>query len=87
MEAIKVYEEWRPDAVLMDRSMPKMDGIVCSEKILEFDPYANIVVVSGYDEEGVNGLDQKAKALIKGYITKPLDIEELSNILAKVFGH
>jgi len=83
--AIDKYKSWQPDAVLMDRNMPEMDGITCAERILEYDPGARIVLVSGYEEEGPSGIDDKTKSFIKGYITKPLSMVSLSMVLSQVF--
>lgn len=84
-DAITKYRSWHPDAVLMDRNMPEMDGISCGEKIMEFDPNAKIVIISGYDEHGPVALDDERKKFIRGYLTKPIDMNELSSVLAQLF--
>jgi CheY-like chemotaxis protein len=83
LEAIQNYNEWEPDVVLMDRGMPKMDGITCARKIVEKDPGARIIIVSGYEESGPNGIDESTKSLIKGYITKPCGMGELSQAISR----
>jgi len=83
--AITKYQSWRPDAVLLDRNMPEMDGISCGEKIMKFDPNAKIVIISGYDEHGPVALDEERKKFIRGYLTKPIDMNELSSVLAQLF--
>ncbi len=67
----------------MDRGMPKMDGITCARKIVEKDPEARIIMVSGYEESGPNGIDESVKSLIKGYITKPCSMGELSQAISR----
>jgi len=83
-EAIAKYFSWHPDAVLMDRNMPEMDGITCSRKIMEKDPAARIILTSGYDETGPDGIDIQTRKMISGYLTKPVNIRDLSNALLKV---
>jgi len=83
--AITKYRSWHPDAVLLDRNMPEMDGISCGEKIMKFDPNAKIVIISGYDEYGPIALDEERKKFIRGYLTKPIDMNELSSLLAQLF--
>jgi PAS domain S-box-containing protein len=83
--AIIKYQSWHPDAVLLDRNMPEMDGISCGEKIMEFDPTAKIVIISGYDEHGSVALDEERKKFIRGYLTKPVDMNQLSSLLAQLF--
>jgi signal transduction histidine kinase/ActR/RegA family two-component response regulator len=83
LDALQNYNKWDPDVVLMDRGMPKMDGITCARKIVEKDPQARIIIVSGYEESGPNGIDESAKNLIKGYITKPCGMGELSQAISR----
>jgi len=84
-EALTEYESWRPDAVLLDRNMPEMDGIICAKKIIEHDPTAKIILISGYEEKGPNGIDSLTKQIIKGYLTKPIDMVKLSLVLGRLF--
>jgi CheY-like chemotaxis protein len=80
--ALTTYETWSPDVVLMDRSMPEIDGIACMRKILERDPNAKIVIVSGYDESGPEGIDANTRSLLKGYVTKPCGLSDLSQAIS-----
>jgi CheY-like chemotaxis protein/anti-sigma regulatory factor (Ser/Thr protein kinase) len=84
--AIAKYKSWRPDVVLVDRSMPEMDGVSCSEQIMAYDPNAKILIISGYDADGPSGIDGEKKRLIKGYLTKPIEMGRLSEELAHVLG-
>lgn len=83
-EALKKYAEWRPDLVLMDRNMPEMDGVACIKELLKEDRDARIIIVSGYEESGPNGIDETVSNMIKGYLTKPCGLEELSRTLSRV---
>lgn len=51
-EALKVYDEKKPDIVTMDIIMPGIDGIEASKRLLESHPDAKIIIVSSlvYDE-------------------------------------
>ena len=83
-EALDRYKTWEPDIVLMDRNMPEMDGIACADEIIKYDPDAIIVVLSGYEDFGPNSISDEKKGLIKGYLTKPIDIVELSVLLTRL---
>jgi len=65
-------------------NMPGMDGMECARRILEVDPQARIVIFSGYEPPQSKLPDLLAKKLLKGYLTKPADIFELSRFLAGV---
>jgi CheY-like chemotaxis protein len=81
---IAQYKTWRPDVVLLDRNMPEMDGISFAEKIIQHDPAAKIVIISGYDEDGPLGIDEEGRKLIKGYLTKPVSMNQLSTMMAEL---
>lgn len=83
-EGLALYKHFRPHVVLMDRNMPEMDGIACTEKILAEDGQAKIVIISGYDPEGPDGLDDHSRKLIKGYLTKPIEARHLSRMMKQV---
>ncbi len=82
--AIVKYKSWRPNLVLLDRNMPEMDGLSCAESIMDYDPDARIVIISGYDADGPTGIAEEKKRLIKGYLTKPIGMGKLSTQLARV---
>jgi two-component system cell cycle sensor histidine kinase/response regulator CckA len=83
-EAIEKYKAWQPDVVLMDIDMPVMDGLTCIENIGDYDPNAKAIIISGYEEDVLDGLDQRKKKLIKGFLGKPFGQYELSAALAQL---
>lgn len=82
-EGIKIYREWRPEVVLVDRNMPRMDGLSYTKEILKMDPNARVVIISGYEDSGKHEIDEVVKHMIKGYMTKPCGIKELSLAIGK----
>ena len=52
--------------------MPGMGGQKCLEKILEIDPSQNIVIASGYMQNG--SMNKALRAGAKGCIEKPYDL-------------
>jgi CheY-like chemotaxis protein len=48
-DAVEKYKEHRPDLTLMDIAMPVLPGDEAINRILDYDPMANIVAVTAYD--------------------------------------
>jgi len=47
-EAVELYRQHMPDWVMMDISMPVLDGISATQRILALDRYARVVIVTDY---------------------------------------
>lgn len=62
-EAIEKYKLYSPDLVIMDITMPKMDGIAAVGRIKEIDDNARIIMCSsmGYQEKVVDAVTAGAK--------------------------
>jgi len=82
--AIAEYERLRPDLVLMDITMPRMEGIEAAEKIVQQFPEARIVMVSsvGYQENIVAALQRGARH----FVQKPVKPEVLYEVIKYVLG-
>jgi CheY-like chemotaxis protein len=83
-EAVEVAESARPDLILMDLSLPRLDGLDATRRIRELDGLSliPIVAVSAHDTN-----DFHADALAAGcneYVTKPIDFDELESLLKKL---
>lgn len=50
-DAIKMYQELKPDIVTMDITMRGMDGLTASKEIMAIDSEAKILILSNLDEE------------------------------------
>ena len=62
-EAIALYEQHRPDVMVLDLRMPKRDGVAVVQRVLELHPKACILVMTTYDgdEDIFQCLSQGAK--------------------------
>lgn len=67
LEGYDLYRELRPDAVLLDITMPNCNGKECLEKIIAFDQNATVIMVSGLDDpETIEAcINIGAKAFVK----------------------
>lgn len=80
--AITEYDRVRPDVVLMDITMPQMEGIEAAERIIRNDPDARVIMVSsvGYQENIVAALQKGAKH----FVQKPVKAEVLYEVVKYV---
>jgi two-component system chemotaxis response regulator CheY len=82
--AITEYDRTHPDIVLMDITMPQMEGIEAAERIVRAHPDARIVMVSsvGYQENIVAALQKGARH----FVQKPVKPEVLYEVIKYVLG-
>lgn len=78
-EAIDQYKRLAPEIVIMDLSMPDTTGLEAIAAILDFNPRANIIVLSGsnFPETRKEAFDLGAKM----FIPKPFDLERVSGAI------
>jgi two-component system NarL family response regulator len=81
-EAIALWRELRPDVVLMDLRMPRLEGVEAIKRIRAEDPRAGIIVLTTFDhdEDIYAGLRAGAKA----YLLKDVEPEELFRCIRAV---
>ena len=80
-EALKIYAARKPEVVLMDINMPEMDGVNCAEKIFDLNPDAKIAFISGYEITGSDEFGDRTKDSIQTFLTKPVELADLSTAL------
>ena len=82
--ALTEYDRTKPDIVLMDITMPQMEGIEAAEKIVQKHPDARVVMVSsvGYQENIVAALQRGARH----FVQKPVKPEVLYEVIKYVMG-
>ena len=83
-EAVEMAQSERPDLILMDLSLPHLDGLAATRRIREHEGLGKvpIVAVSAHDTA-----DFHAEALAAGcneYVTKPIDFDQLENLLQRL---
>jgi len=78
-EGLAMYLEHKPDMILTDVTMPKMDGIEMSRKIKEVDSYIPIIILSAHND--ATYLLEAIELGISGYLLKPVDRDKMSTQL------
>jgi len=81
-EALELFKTYRPDIVLADINMPKMNGLDFAARAKELKPEVKIAMITGYDY-----FDYALTALKLGvddYILKPVSKMDIQEILSKL---
>jgi DNA-binding NarL/FixJ family response regulator len=82
-EAIALCRKEEPDVVLMDISMPKMDGISATREIKALLPRTAVVILTGHEED--EHVFEGIRAGAQGYLLKDSEPEDLSRAIQTVF--
>ena len=82
-EAIELYEDVRPDVVLMDLRMPGMGGVEAILAIRKQDPSARVVVLSTYDLD--EDIHRALQSGAQSYLLKDMSSEEITGTIRAVF--
>ena len=83
-KAVEKYAELKPDLVLMDITMPEMDGIQALKKIKESDPSALVIMCSAMGQQAM--VIESIQAGAKDFIVKPFQADRVIEAVKKVVG-
>ncbi len=81
-QAVAMYGELSPDLVLLDITMPKLDGTEALRQILAQDPAAQVVMITALGQK-----EQVLAAIKTGardFIIKPFDQERVTETLSRI---
>ena len=81
IEAVEMYIKLKPDVVLMDITMPRMDGIQSLSKIMSIDPNAKVIMCSALGQQKL--IIQAIKLGAKDFIVKPFKAERIIGAIKK----
>lgn len=82
-KGIEKYNELHPDLVLMDITMPEMDGIAALKGIKQIDPNAHVIMCSAMGQAMVI---ESIQAGAKDFIVKPFQADRVLEAVKKVVG-
>lgn len=84
LKAVEKYNELKPDLVLMDITMPEMDGIQALKQIKSVDPSASIIMCSAMGQQAM--VIESIQAGAKDFIVKPFQPDRVLEAVKKVVG-
>lgn len=82
IEAIRLAEKYQPDIVVLDLSMPVMNGITAVPQIRDVSPRSKVVLLTMYTEE--HHVLQALRAGVKACVTKTQAVEHLISAIREV---
>lgn len=84
MQAVERYEELKPDLVIMDITMPNMDGLEALKAIRGKDPNATVVMCSAMGQESM--VIEAIKSGAKDFIVKPFKPDRILKTVTSIVG-
>lgn len=81
IEAVEMYMKAKPDVVLMDITMPRMDGIQALSKIMSLDSGAKVIMCSALGQQRL--IIQAIQLGAKDFIVKPFKPERIVGAIKK----
>ncbi len=83
-KGVEKYNELKPDLVLMDITMPELDGIQALKKIKEMDSSATVIMCSAMGQQAM--VIESIQAGAKDFIVKPFQADRVLEAVKKVVG-
>jgi len=82
VKAVATYKEIHPEVVLMDVTMPEMDGLTALKEIVGFDSKARVIMLTALGQESV--VLEAVKAGARDFIVKPFEHERVVKAITKL---
>jgi len=76
-EAIQIAQEEKPDLILMDLSLPKMDGWEATRRLKENDELRSIPIIALTAHAMPGDREKALSAGCDGYVSKPIEVDKL----------
>jgi CheY-like chemotaxis protein len=81
VRAVELAQLERPDIILMDLSLPILDGLAATEKIRELDGLGSVPIIAVTAHQEIDFRAGAKAAGFDAYVTKPIDIDFLSDMM------
>jgi two-component system chemotaxis response regulator CheY len=84
LDAIAKYKATKPDAVLLDITMPEMDGLTALKEIRKVDPEAKVAMVTAMGQQSM--IMDAIKSGAKDFVVKPFQPDRVLAAVKKLVG-
>ncbi|MEJ8554414.1 response regulator [Tepidibacter sp. Z1-5] len=84
LKAVEKYKELKPELVIMDITMPEVDGIQAVKEIKKIDPSASIIMCSAMGQQAM--VIEAIQSGAKDFIVKPFQADRVLEAVKKVLG-
>jgi two-component system, cell cycle response regulator DivK len=82
-QAVRMAVESRPELILMDLSLPKMDGLAATRQIRQKKGFKQVPIVAVSAHDSPQSRNDALEAGCNEYVTKPIDFDSLNEILRR----
>ena len=84
VEAVRLFEAENPDLVLLDVTMPDMDGLEALKRIMALSPSAKVVMCSAIGQDST--IMEAVRSGASDFIVKPFKKEQLADVVTNLLG-
>ncbi|MCI0519189.1 MAG: response regulator [Chloroflexi bacterium] len=82
VKAVSLYKTAQPDLVLMDITMPEMDGLTALKEIRSHDPKARVIMLTALGQESV--VLEAIKSGARDFVVKPFERDRVLTAISKL---
>jgi two-component system chemotaxis response regulator CheY len=83
-EAVSLFASEKPDLVLLDVTMPEMDGLEALKKIMAISPSAKVIMCSAIGQDGT--IMEAIRCGASEFIVKPFKKDQLIDLVVSLLG-
>ena len=81
-QALAKYREFKPDGVLLDITMPELDGLATLKELIKMDPGARVAMVTAMGQQSM--VMEALKSGARDFIVKPFEAERVLAAVRKI---
>ena len=82
VQAVQLYQQHKPDAVLLDITMPEMDGLTALKEIRKLDPNAKVAMVTAMGQQSI--VMEALKSGARDFVLKPFQSDRVLGTVKKL---